>query len=82
MTKRDISTSDHEAPAGRPPVPEPPIENWSDQGIIRALSRFAWDLPMVDADERRRRLGQLTAEQRDVVEGAIERIAAEIARAR
>ena len=71
-----------EAPARRSPVDEPPIEDWSDQGIIRALTRVAWDLPRIDADERRRRLGQLTAEQRHVVEGAIERMAAEIARAR
>ena len=82
MTQRDVSTSDHEAPAGRPPVPEPPIEDWSDQGILRALTRLAWDLPRVDADERRGQLNWLTAEQRDVVEGAIERMAAEIRRAR
>jgi hypothetical protein len=57
-----------------------PVEDWSDQGILRALTRLSRDLPGLGADERRKRLQQLTAEQREVVEGVIERMAAEIAR--
>lgn len=57
----------------------PPLEAWSDEGILRALARLAGDLPIVDADEARRRgLGRLTEEQRRVVEGAIERLAGEV----
>jgi hypothetical protein len=50
-----------------------PIEDWSDQGILRALTRLSPDLPGLGPDERRKRLRQLTAEQREVVEGVIER---------
>ena len=57
-----------------------PLEDWSDQGILRALTRLSWDLPGMAPDERRKRLERLTAEQRDVVEGVIQRIDAEIAR--
>ena len=56
----------------------PPIDDWSDEGVHRALARLVWDLANVEADEARWRLGQLSAEQRHVVEGVIERLAGAI----
>ena len=61
--------------------PQPPIDDWSDEEILRALARLARDLPNVDADETRERLERVTDEQRHVVEGIIERLAGEIVEA-
>ena len=53
----------------------PPLDRWAEDEALRELARLARDLPDVDADEARRRLERLTAEQRAVVEGTLERLA-------
>ncbi|MEZ0284354.1 MAG: hypothetical protein ACAH79_03860 [Thermoleophilia bacterium] len=53
----------------------PPIDRRAGDGALHELTRLACDLPDLDADEARRRLERLTAEQRAVVEGTLERLA-------
>lgn len=57
-------------------VDELPFETWSeDDEALREIARLARDLPRLDADEARRRLGRLTDGQRLLVEDAVRRMA-------
>lgn len=51
--------------------PDPPLDQWSHDGAMRALEQLARDLPHVDAATAAARLSRLTAEQREAVEAAI-----------
>ena len=52
---------------GTEALPEPPVEQWSRQGAIHTLSRFAADLHDVDGEEASSWLGRLTDDQRSWV---------------
>jgi hypothetical protein len=50
----------------------PPLERWSEDEALRELARLARDLPDVDASGAWRRLGRLTAEQRQLLYRALD----------
>jgi hypothetical protein len=48
-----------------------PLDRWAEEGALRELARLARDVPEVDAAEAWRWLGRLTAEQRQLVNRAL-----------
>ena len=50
----------------------PRLDRWSEDEALREFARMGRDLPDVDAAEAWRRLGRLTAEQRQLVYRALD----------